>query len=154
MTGDTIKARHPGGAPTKYKPEYCQQAMDYMAEGYSMTAFAGSIRVSRATINNWMAEHPEFLEAISIGKPARTCKLETDLLQADSGPVVTSRIFALKNACPEEWVEKSAVALQNPDGSNLGLSDREIAQRIAFALAKGANQPSSAVSEASKEAKD
>jgi transposase len=153
MTDETPQ-RHAGGRPTKYDPAYCDMAVEYMAQGYSMTAFAGSIRVSRSTINEWMANYPEFSEAIKVGKPARTSKLETDLLSAESGPVVTSRIFALKNACPEEWVEKTAVALSNPDGSNLTLSDREIAQRIAFALAKGANQPTSTDIEASNQAKD
>lgn len=96
----------PAGRPTKYDPDYCDRVIEDMALGYSLTAFAGSIRVARSTINVWMDAHPDFSEAVKIGTAARTRKLEGDLLAAESGPTVTSRIFALKNAAPDEWRDK------------------------------------------------
>jgi len=77
-----------------------------MGLGYSLTAFAGSICVSRATINNWMAEFPEFLEATKIGQARRTMGLETTLIAGETGPKVTGHMFALKNADPEGWKDK------------------------------------------------
>ena len=77
-----------------------------MATGLSLTAFAGDIGVARSTINEWMEHFPEFSEAVKVGKAKRTAWLERSLLSAESGPHVTSRIFALKNADPEEWREK------------------------------------------------
>jgi transposase len=98
--------KHPGGRPTLYSPEYIDKAIEYMALGYSITAFAGHIRVSRETVYEWARVHPEFSDALKIARSARVNQLECDLLSAESNPMVTSRIFALKNACPEEWREK------------------------------------------------
>lgn len=80
-----------------------------MATGLSLTAFAGMIGVSRETVNNWQHEHPEFLDAVKIAKAKRTGALETQMLGMENGPAVTARIFALKNADPEEWREKQHI---------------------------------------------
>ena len=94
------------GRPTKYKPEYCQQVIDFMSKGYSLTAFAGNILVAFSTIQEWEKAHEAFSAAIKIGKAARTGILEKELLEKENGPQVTARIFALKNAAPDEWREK------------------------------------------------
>lgn len=97
------------GRPSKFDPAYCDQVIDFMAEGYSLTAFAGSIRVARSTINEWMGEHSEFSEAVGVGKAARTLSLEKGLLETDVGARVTARVLALKNADPEGWRDKQEV---------------------------------------------
>jgi len=88
------------GRPTKFEQDYCQLCIDTMATGLSLTAFAGEIGVARSTINNWMAEFPEFLEAVKVGQAKRVQYLERRLLDGEIGPRVTSHIFALKNAHP------------------------------------------------------
>lgn len=95
-----------GGRPTKYDPKYCQAAIAYMGQGYSKTAFAGSIGVARDTVIEWAKEHPEFSDAIKKGQAGRVMCLEEGLLSSEMGPRVTARIFALKNADPEEWSDK------------------------------------------------
>lgn len=97
------------GRPSKYDPAFCDELLEFMGQGYSLTAFAGHISVARSTINEWMAAHPEFSEAVKIGQAKRTLKLEQGLLSGDSGPKVTSHIFALKNADPEGWRDKQEV---------------------------------------------
>lgn len=99
----------PVGRPTKYEPSYVDQIVDFMAQGFSPTAFAGSIRVSRSTLDNWGAEHPEFLEALQTARACRVYKLEDGMLSAKNGPEVTARIFALKNAAPDEWRDRQEV---------------------------------------------
>lgn len=101
-----MPTKRPVGRPSKYKPEYCERVIEDMSTGLSLTAFAGSIPVARSTINVWMDQHPEFSEAVKVGTSARVRRLEMDLLTADQGPRVTSRIFALKNAAPDEWKDK------------------------------------------------
>lgn len=98
------------GRPTKYQDAYCNEVITTMATGLSLTAFAGDIGVARSTINEWMGEHPAFSEAVKVGKAKRTAWLERSMLTAENGPQVTSRIFALKNADPEEWRDKTEVA--------------------------------------------
>ena len=59
---------NPVGRPTKYKPEYCQQIIDFMSQGKSMERFAVSIDVMPDTILNWTKEHEEFLGAYKKAK--------------------------------------------------------------------------------------
>lgn len=51
------------GRPSKYKPEYCEMLIKYMAQGYSFEAFAGIVRTTKQTIYTWTEEFPEFLDA-------------------------------------------------------------------------------------------
>lgn len=95
--------------PTKYDPEYCDNVIAVMGEGLSLTAFAGSIGVARSTINEWMGANPEFSEAVKVGQAKRVTYLERTMLDGEAGPKITARIFALKNADPEEWRDKREV---------------------------------------------
>lgn len=101
--------RHPGGRPSEYKPEYCERVIDYMGQGYSLSAFAGSIKVNRSTIYQWMTEHSEFSNAVSRGQMTRVAALERKLLSARYGAQGSAAIFALKNADPNEWRDMRTV---------------------------------------------
>ena len=91
------------GRPTLYRPEYCDLVIEKMAEGLSLTAFAGHIRVSLETVYAWMKTHKEFSEAVSRANPARVLALEVKLLKATKGAQTTAAIFGLRNAAPHEW---------------------------------------------------
>ena len=95
-----------GGRPSKFKPAYCDEVIGAGEEGLSLTAFAGMIGVARSTINEWMKNFPEFKSATEIHQAKRTLYLERTLLSSEQGPKVTSRIFALKNADPENWKDQ------------------------------------------------
>lgn len=118
--------KHAGGRPTKYDPAYCQMLIDDMTEGFSATAFAGSIGVSRATLNNWAAEFPEFLEALNAGKSARLRFWEKTAISVASkgtgGPGAASVItFGLKNMGGDEWVDVQRRELTGKDGEPLNV---------------------------------
>lgn len=98
-----------GGRPSKYQATYCNEVIETMATGLSLTAFAGEIGVARSTINEWIDNHPQFSEAVRVAKAKRTLALERGMLAAESGPAVTARMFALKNADPDEWREKREI---------------------------------------------
>ncbi len=97
--------------PTLYKEEYCWLLEEDMAKGYTLGAFAGSIGVSRATITNWMREHPEFFAAASRGKAKRQRQWETMALGAASGQLEKANAGMIRlgptNAGAEDWVERS-----------------------------------------------
>jgi transposase-like protein len=80
-----------------------------MAEGHSVTAAAAQMGVVSSTIYNWAREHSEFSDALKRGMAARVLYLETKLLCANDAASVAAAMFALKNACPEEWGEKHQV---------------------------------------------
>jgi DNA-binding XRE family transcriptional regulator len=92
-----------GGRPTLYDPSYCQIAIDFMAQGYSQTALAGHLSISKDTLYEWMKVHPEFSDAIKIARPKRVMALEIGMLNTESSAVVNARKFALINADKEEW---------------------------------------------------
>lgn len=59
----TTKPR-PRGRPTKYDPAMCERVEKLGAEGMSRAEIAAEIGVVRNTLDNWAAEHPEFLQSL------------------------------------------------------------------------------------------
>lgn len=107
-------APNPVGRPTKYEPRFCDMLIEDMRQGFSATAFAGSIGVSRATLNLWAAAHPEFMEALNTGKSVRLRFWEQTAIsvaaKGTGGPGAASVItFGLKNMGDEEWRDKQEV---------------------------------------------
>jgi hypothetical protein len=96
-------AKHAGGRPTDYRPEYCDAVIAAMSDGLSLTAFAGLIGQGRDTVYKWIRAHSEFSDAVSRARAARVLYLERKLLRSRKGAETTAAIFALKNAAPEEW---------------------------------------------------
>ena len=56
------------GQPTSYKPDYCTQAHNYCLLGATNEDLAGFFDVTRRTIDNWIASHPDFAAAVSSGR--------------------------------------------------------------------------------------
>lgn len=95
--------------PTDYTPELGELILAQMEQGFSLTAAAAAIDVGRSTVYRWKDEHPEFRDTVNLAMAKRQYFLEKRLLSAAEGPVVTSSIFALKNAGPEDWRDKREV---------------------------------------------
>jgi hypothetical protein len=128
----------PAGRPTDYKPAYGDEIISLMATGLSLTAAAADLGFHRDTIYAWAEKHPEFSDALKLAKAKRVLCLEKDLLTAKDGPVVTSRIFALKNADPTEWREKQVTEHVGKDGGpietvNVSASRRKAALALLLA---------------------
>ena len=69
--------KHPGGRPTAYRPEFCDEIVEYFertttddGEAFfpQFVGFAHSIGVTRNTLLNWCEVHPEFLSAYQSAK--------------------------------------------------------------------------------------
>lgn len=52
-----------GGRPTKYKPKYCKEIVEYMSTGKSVLQFAAKISVTKSSVYEWAKEFPEFSDA-------------------------------------------------------------------------------------------
>lgn len=112
------------GQPTKYKPEYCQQLIDYFSiepleiireqeitntDGGKYISrrlpqrfpwfegFARKIGVHRNTLKNWRAEHPEFAEAYDTAKDLQR-EFIVDVALSGAAPP-SFAIFTMKNVC-------------------------------------------------------
>ncbi|WP_203309779.1 helix-turn-helix domain-containing protein [Sphingomonas beigongshangi] len=94
------------GRPTIFTPELGEQILALMAEGLSLAAAAGECDIHRQRVYEWAEQHPDFGELVALAKSKRQAFLERRLLTAAEGPVVTSTIFALKNAGQGDWRDK------------------------------------------------
>lgn len=99
--------KHPGGQPTKYRPEYCKLALNYCllrATGDDLARFLG---VHPRTIDNWKVAHPEFLRSIKAG-----------LEEADAEVASALKHRAMGFKCPETKVFATKIKVQekDPDG--------------------------------------
>lgn len=111
--------RMTAGRPTKYDPEMCELVVPFMADGYSTTALAGRLGVSRSTIYEWIDQHPEFSDAVKQGQAASALWWEDRLrLNAMTGDGnATSAIFGLKNRASDDWRDRKDVDVTSSDGS-------------------------------------
>jgi hypothetical protein len=112
------------GRPSKYDPAYCDQVVEHMREGASLTSFAASVDVARSTINEWMEHHPEFSEAVKRGKAACAAwweKTNRNLALTGQGNA-TACVFGLKNMAGEDWRDKHELEHSGPGGAALAIS--------------------------------
>lgn len=138
----TVKAepqKHPGGRPTKYKPEYVEQAhrlCKFM--GATDADMADFFDVAESTISLWKIEHPEFSAAIKKAKEVADIEVSEKLYTRAMGydiesvhitayegqitetpiikhfsPDVTAQIFWLKNRQPAKWRDVQDLNLHN-----------------------------------------
>lgn len=98
------------GRPSKYKPEFCDELIEFMAKGYTFKAFAGHKKVSYATVKLWTQTHPEFAEAKRIGQMA----CEKALLDIGRGLAAGKLkgnanvwMFMMKNIC--KWTNEITI---------------------------------------------
>lgn len=128
----------PVGRPTKYEPRFCEAVIEDMGEGYSLTAFAGLIGVNRDTINAWMAQFPEFSEAVTRAKAARLRNWEDAAIKMRTnggGPGgATITVFGLKNMGGDEWSDTTKHELTGKDGAAI---KAEVSTDDAFAAFAG-----------------
>lgn len=121
--------------PTDFTPDIGERILAIMSEGLSLAAAAGECDVGRTTVYRWKDEHPEFRDTVNLAMVKRQAFLERRLLTAGEGPVVTSSIFALKNAGPEDWRDKREV--EHSGGMELVNKDQRDAAVAAATRADG-----------------
>lgn len=102
------------GAPTDYKPEYCQQLIDHMSQGYSFESFSAKCGQGRATLYNWEKANPEFLEAKNKGKEQSLLFWETLGITGTAGKLrnfnAVAFIFNMKNK--HQWRNESELTVR------------------------------------------
>ena len=107
------------GRPSKYDPAYCDEIIEFMSRGYSVTAFAGSIRVARSTVYKWADENPEFSDALKTAQAISALWWENrlrDVAEKNEGNAAAA-IFGLKNRAAEDWRDKQTIEGTGPDGA-------------------------------------
>lgn len=120
--------------PSKFKPEFVEQAEKLCKLGATDIEVADFFDVNVATLNRWKSEHPEFCASIKAGKAPADERVERSLFARATGysfdavkifnnqgviveapyrehvaPDTTACIFWLKNRKPAEWRDKQDV---------------------------------------------
>lgn len=107
---DPEQARRLRGRPSSYREEYSYLVRDAMAEGYSLSGFAGKMGLSRSCLDGWQEKYPEFAESCARGKTARLYWWERQALEVaqtgGQGSQATMIIFGLKNMGSDDWRER------------------------------------------------
>lgn len=129
--------------PSKYKPEYAEQARKLCLLGATDQEIADFFEVEVRTVYRWKADRDEFCQALRAGKEVADERVERSLYQLATGyeqeevkifmpaqaekpvyapyrakvaPNVTAAIFWLKNRRRDEWRDRSTTELTGPDG--------------------------------------
>lgn len=117
--------------PSKYKPEFAQQAAKLCALGATDAQLADFFEVAVSTVALWKVEHSEFSDALKLAKAKADESVEQSLYRRAMGyehdevdirvvageviqtpirkhypPDTTACIFWLKNRKPAEWRDK------------------------------------------------
>lgn len=113
---------HPGGRPTKYKPEYCDMVVEHMKGGLSLQSFAAEIDVNIDTVNEWRKVHEEFSVAVKRGRDHQASFWEKLGRAAATGKIKNTNptifIWMTKNML--KWRDKTEIS--GPEGQSLSLT--------------------------------
>ena len=124
----------PRGRPSKFKPEFVDQARKLAELGATDREIADFFDVTEVTINRWKATNAEFCSSIKVGKQAADDRVEQSLYRKATGysfdsekifqyegeviraatvehvpPSDTAAIFWLKNRRKDEWRDRHDV---------------------------------------------
>ena len=95
------------GRPTKYKPEYCAIALDYVGEqGKSVTQLAKHLKVSKSTVYKWAEENQAFSDALSMSQEWSQAVWEDKLENMMYSKEVNSPLVKLYFANRFRWHDK------------------------------------------------
>jgi len=136
-----------GGRPSKFKPEFVEQAQKLAQLGATDREIADFFKVAESTLSLWKIERPEFSEALKVGKGAADDRVEQSLYRRALGyshddthfsayegvitatpyvkhhpPDTTAAIFWLKNRRKDEWRDIKAVEASGPNGGPIPVS--------------------------------
>ncbi len=137
------------GRPTKYKPEYAEQAQKLAGLGATDIEVADFFDVDVRTIYRWKHDEPGFCQALNIGKEKADERVINSLYQKAVGyeqdevkifmpggaekpvyapfrakiaPDTTAAIFWLKNRRPGEWRDRQELEHSGKGGGPIQIT--------------------------------
>lgn len=141
--------------PSKFKPEYVEQARKLCRLGATDIEIADFFEVDVRTVYRWKAENEEFCQALKIAKSEADERVERSLFARANGyehdevdirvvaggivqtpirkyypPDTTAAIFWLKNRKPAEWRDKVETELTGKDGGPVRIVASPLDERI------------------------
>ena len=74
-----------GGRPSRYRPEYDEQARELCMLGYTDVRLAKFFTVTEKTLNTWKQRHPSFFSALRAGKETPNIRVASALFHRAIG---------------------------------------------------------------------
>jgi hypothetical protein len=112
------KAKKPAkkmGRPSSYNPDFCEMAVEFLRDGYSVTALAGHLKCARSSVFKWAEEHKEFSDALKTGQALAALWWEKRLREVARTGVgsASAAIFGVKNRSRAEWKDRHDITLND-----------------------------------------
>jgi hypothetical protein len=142
MTEQTAdKPKHPGGRPTKYRPEFCDIIIAVGEEGGWKAEMAEACDVVRSTFDLWLDQHPEFSAAYSRAQQKARVYFERTARTMMFADKFNGGLWAKQMAArhPEDYSEKARVDHTSSDGSMTPKPNTTAADVAALLKAKHGN---------------
>lgn len=140
-----------GGRPSKFKPEFVEQARKLANLGATDREIADFFAIDERTLNRWKHDFPEFCQSLKVGKGDADARVVQSLYRRALGyshddvhfsayegvvtetacvkhypPDTTAAIFWLKNRDPENWRDVKAQEISGPNGAPVQLTRIEL----------------------------
>lgn len=98
----------PAGRPSAYDPAYCERVIELAKEGCGKAEIALELGVTRQTLDNWAAAHPEFLDAITCAREASAGWWEAQGRHGITNRDFNANAYRLQvmNRFPADWRDK------------------------------------------------
>jgi len=171
------------GRPTDYRLEFCQRAADLCLHGATDFEVAQEFDVSVRTLYRWKAEHPEFRQALKVGKDLSDDRVEASLyhravgysynaikiMQNNGAPVIVPYVehvppdpgamsLWLSNRRREDWKIKQALEHSGPNGAPIQHEDMRdsnlrVIEQLSARLPSATPSPTAAPAEGAVDAK-
>ena len=110
----------PIGRPTEYHEDMCQKVITFGKQGYSRTAIAAKLGISRQTLYLWVKQYPDFFDAMEKAVEESQIFWEDALRLTAMGALekanATATIFALKSQFQQDWKEIRTTELVGANG--------------------------------------
>jgi hypothetical protein len=106
------------GRPTDYRPEFCEQVIEFGREGKSYTQIAARLDVAKSTLYLWMERHPDFSDAMTRARDLAQSWFED---KGQDGLIMSgfnASLWAKQVSArfPDDYTERQKRELSGPSG--------------------------------------
>ena len=119
------QTKRPVGRPTSYDPSFCDAVIELGKKGKSKAQIACHLNVARQTLENWAAEYPEFLDAITRAQDFALCwwedQAQSYMLEDKEGQRLNASIWSRSMAArfPKDYRQEVKQEITGADGAPL-----------------------------------
>ena len=127
-TAKAEEPKRPIGRPTIYRPEMCEQVIEWGKLGKSRAWFAAELGTSRRVMLEWATIHPEFSNALEIASEFSQRWWEDAGQTGMQAPGFGSGIWVRSMAArfPADWRENKETKLVGHDGGSIKIDIQRI----------------------------